>query len=110
MSLVVSQGIAQYGSLILDRTVLGLFTDWDGFLHSEGDGLMKGFQQASGRAAFPGDARFFERVGNLNGRDLCKARPGRARKRPFPKDGIMPPEVQLWERLNSRTLAGPAGG
>jgi putative transposase len=74
-------GIAEYDALVTDRTLLGLVTDWEGFLRSAEEGPMKNLRQATRTERPAGDEAFVTAVERLTDRDLSKGRPGRPRKR-----------------------------
>ena len=75
-------GIAEYDSLVTDRTLVGLVTDWEGFLQSAEEGTMKKLRKATRTGRPAGDGAFLANLERLTGRDLSKRRPGRPRKRP----------------------------
>ncbi|MFH1115903.1 MAG: hypothetical protein V1792_18485 [Pseudomonadota bacterium] len=75
-------GIAEYDSLVTDRTLLGLVTDWAGFLRSADEGPMNKVRQATRPGRPAGDQSFVTTVESPTGRDLSKGPPGRPRKRP----------------------------
>jgi len=73
--------IVEDDALVTDRTLLGLVTDWAGFLQSAEDGPMKKLRQATRTGRPAADGSFVTTVERLTGRDLSKGRPGRPRKR-----------------------------
>jgi putative transposase len=76
-------GIAEYDALVTDRTLLGLVTDWEGFLRSGEECPLNKLRQATRTGRPAGDEAFVTTVERLTGRDLSKGRPGRPRKRPL---------------------------
>jgi len=68
--------------LVTDRTLIGLITDWKGFLlEGMGDGETSRLRMAA-QTGFPaGDDTFVAKIADLTGRDLSKGKPGRPTKR-----------------------------
>jgi hypothetical protein len=67
--------------LVIDRTLIGLITDWKRFLlEGMGDGETARLRMAA-QTGFPaGDDAFVAKIAALTGRDLSKGKPGRPRK------------------------------
>jgi putative transposase len=76
-------GIAEYDSLVTDRTLLGLVSDWEEFLRSAKDDLFARLRQGTRTGRPAGDEASLATIEKLTGRDLKKGRPGRPRKRPL---------------------------
>ena len=75
-SRLLCKGTAEYDSLVIDQTLLGLVTDWGGFLHSVEDGPIKKLRRATRTGRPAGDGALVTTVEGLTGRDLSKGRPG----------------------------------
>ncbi len=75
--------IAEHDSLVTDRTLLGLVSDWEGFLRPPEDNALRALRQATRTGRPAGDGAFVATVEKLTARDLSKGRPGRPRKRPL---------------------------
>jgi hypothetical protein len=65
-----NRGIAEDDALVTDRTLLGLVTDWEGFLRSAEDGPMKKLRRATRTGRPAGDGSFVRAVDRLTGRVL----------------------------------------
>ena len=76
-------GTAEYDSLVTDRTLIGLVSDWEGFLRSAEDNPLRKLRQATRTGRPAGDGAFVATVEKLTGRDLSKGRAGRPRKCPI---------------------------
>ncbi|MEW6140411.1 MAG: hypothetical protein AB1733_19500 [Thermodesulfobacteriota bacterium] len=75
-------GLAEYDSLVTDRTLLGPATDWEGFPQSAENGPVTKLRQATRTGRSADDGAFAKTVERLSGRDLSKGQPARPRNRP----------------------------
>jgi putative transposase len=67
--------------LVIDRTLIGLITDWKRFLlEGMGDGETARLRMAVQTGLPAGDDAFVAKIADLTGRDLSKGKPGRPRK------------------------------
>lgn len=67
--------------LVIDRTLIGLITDWKGFLlEGMGAGETARLRMAAQTGLPAGGDTFIAKVADLTGRDLSRGKPGRPRK------------------------------
>ena len=67
--------------LVIDRTLIGLIRDWEGFLLEGTSDEETARLRMAAKTGFPaGDDAFVAKIANLTGRDLNKGKPGRPRK------------------------------
>lgn len=66
--------------LVTDRTLLGLITDWDGYLAGGMAEELDRIRMATRTGRPAGDEEFADKVANVTGRDLRKGKPGRQKK------------------------------
>lgn len=72
-------GIEATDMLVMDRTLLGLVSDWENFLLDEDDKLSERLRLASRTGRPLGNEDFVEEIEQLTGRDPRPRRPGRPR-------------------------------